>query len=93
MRADSPPGCVRLGKIDRGDEKSSPFSYRLINNDSVMIKKFGLFAGIAAYIVGLVGGIGYALYGGAYFIALCVAVLGGIALPTVKKWFHSLLEG
>ena len=57
-----------------------------------MIKKFGCFLGFAAYVLGLAGGIGYAIYSRAYLIAICVAVLGGMALPTAKKWLDTLLD-
>lgn len=57
-----------------------------------MLKKFGYLIGLFAYILGLVGGIGYALYSKAYIIAICIAALGGMALPTAKKWLDSLLD-
>lgn len=44
------------------------------------------FFGIVAYIIGTIGGIGYACYSHAYLIAICIAVLAVIAFPTVKGW-------
>lgn len=55
-----------------------------------MSKKFLCFFGLAAYAVGSIGGIGYACYSKAYFIAVCVAVLAGMAFPTAKEWFKTL---
>ena len=45
--------------------------------------------GIAAWALGTIGGIGYAIYSKAYLIAIAIAVLGAMAFPTVKKWFPS----
>ena len=54
------------------------------------IKKIGKFFGVFAYAVGAIGGIGSTLYNKDYFIAVCVAVLAGMAFPTVKKWFKDI---
>lgn len=37
------------------------------------------------YAMGVIGGIGYAIYNGAYPIAVGVAVTGWLALPKVKE--------
>lgn len=54
------------------------------------IKKIGEFFGMFAYAVGTIGGIGSTLYHKDYFIAICVAVLAGMAFPTVVKWFKDI---
>ena len=54
------------------------------------IKKFGEFFGMFAYAVGAIGGIGSTLYHKDTFIAFCVAVLAGMAFPTVRKWFKDI---
>lgn len=40
---------------------------------------------IALYILGTIGGFGYALYCGAYLIGLAVLAVAVLAFPTVKK--------
>ena len=57
-----------------------------------MIKKFGSFFGMCAYIVGAIGGFGFAMYNKAYFIAVCVLLLAAMAFPTLKKFFKNLTE-
>ena len=57
------------------------------------MKKAGYLFGLAAYVIGAIGGIGYSIYSRAYIIAICVAVLAGMALPTAKKWYKSLIDG
>ena len=54
------------------------------------MKKVGIFFLICLYILGVFGGIGYALYGGSYPIALGIVVLACIGFPTVKKWWKLL---
>lgn len=51
-----------------------------------VISLFGLFA----YIVGTIGGFGYAAYCKAWFIACCVAALGVMAFPTLLKFWKEL---
>lgn len=46
------------------------------------LKFFGLFFAL----MGFIGGIGYCLYSGAWVIAICIVVLGGLAYPTAKEW-------
>ena len=55
------------------------------------MKKMLYFFGQFAYVLGSVGGFGYALYSKAYLIAVCVAVLAGMAFPTALKWYHKLM--
>ena len=56
------------------------------------MKKLFIFLGLCLYVLGVFGGIGYALYGGSYPIALGIVVLGCIGFPTVKKWWKILSE-
>ncbi len=56
------------------------------------MKKVLDFAGLCAYVVGAIGGFGYAMYCKAYFIAVCVAALAAMAFPTAKKFFLDLLD-
>lgn len=44
------------------------------------------------YIVGLVGGVGYAAYSGAWVVAVCSALLGVMAFPVVKEAFKILRD-
>ena len=53
------------------------------------MKRYIQFLGICAYILGTIGGIGYACYCHAYLIAICIAVLAVIAFPTVKGWLKA----
>ena len=45
-----------------------------------------------AYIVGAIGGCGYALYSKAWFVAICVLILAVMALPTVVALVRRLTE-
>ena len=63
-----------------------PFKY--IQN----MKKAIDFAICALWVLGTIGGIGYALYEGAYPIAAGVAALSIMSFPTVKKHFNELTE-
>lgn len=56
------------------------------------MKKFSYLFGLCAYVVGAIGGMGYALYNKAYFIAICVAVLAWMGFPIAKKWLCCLLD-
>lgn len=55
-----------------------------------MLKKFGCFFGLFAYAMGVIGGIGYSIYGGSWVIALAIGVLAGMAFPIAKKFFQEL---
>ena len=57
-----------------------------------MVKMILYFLAIFAYIVGTIGGFGYAMYCKAYFIGICVLVLGVMAFPTAKSFFKKLTE-
>ena len=53
-----------------------------------MVSVFLLFA----YLVGAIGGCGYALYSRAWFVAVCILVLAVMALPTVVALVKGLTE-
>ena len=59
-------------------------------NESNMKKYFVALLWLVAYAVGLVGGVGYAAYSGAWVIAICVVLLGVMAFPKVKEAFKML---
>ena len=50
-----------------------------------MKKYFVALLWLAAYAVGLIGGVGYAAYSGAWVIAICVILLGVMAFPKVRE--------
>ena len=50
-----------------------------------MKKYFVAFFWLIVYLVGLIGGVGYAAYCGALVIAVCAALLGVMAFPVVKE--------
>lgn len=56
------------------------------------MKNIGKFFLLVCYAVGVLGGLGFALYGKGWFIAACIVVLGGMAFPTAKKLYKSLFE-
>ena len=56
------------------------------------MKNFIAFVCLCAYVMGAIGGFGYAVYEGAYPIAAGVAALSVMSFPTVKKHFNELTE-
>lgn len=54
------------------------------------MKKLLSFVVICLWVLGTIGGIGYAIYGGSYPVAAGVAMLAILAWPTVKKHFDYL---
>ena len=61
------------------------------HKNKIKMKKYFVALGwLAAYAVGLVGGVGYAAYSGAWVIAICVILLGIMAFPKVKEAFKML---
>ena len=58
-------------------------------NDMKQILNFII---LALAFVGLVGGIGYTIYSGAYPIAVGIAVLAYLAYPQAKEMFKSLFN-
>lgn len=61
-------------------------------NKIKMKKYFVALLWLAAYAVGLVGGVGYAAYSGAWVIAICVILLGVMAFPKAKEAFKVLSD-
>lgn len=55
-----------------------------------MKKEFFSFLILALYILGAIGGFGYAVYSGAYLIAVAVVALAVMAWPTVWKCIKDL---
>lgn len=62
------------------------------NKNDRKMKKLINFAVIALWVLGTIGGVGYAIYGGSWPIAAGCAINGILALPTVKKHFNELME-
>lgn len=56
------------------------------------MKKYLYLIIIFAYVMGVIGGIGYAVYSGAYIIAVAVAILGAMAFPTAKEIYKKITE-
>ena len=57
-----------------------------------MAKKFFYFLMICLYIIGVIGGIGYTIYGGAYPCAVGVLALGWMSWPKEKEYYNLLME-
>ena len=57
-----------------------------------MMKKILYFVLLFLWAMGILGGIGYAIYGGAWPIAVGVAVAGFFSWPTVKSLYNKLNE-
>ena len=55
-------------------------------------KGFIYFALICLYILGTIGGIGYACYNHAYLIAVGVAAVAMMAFPYIKGVFKKMVE-
>ena len=56
------------------------------------MKKFAYLIILFAYVMGTIGGIGYACYAGAWVIALAVVILGVMAYPTAKEFYNKITE-
>lgn len=56
------------------------------------MNKILVFLVLALAVFGLLGGIGYAIYGGSYPIAVGIAVLGYLAYPKAKEMFKNLFS-
>jgi len=56
------------------------------------MKKYISFFGLFLYAIGVVGGIGYAIYASGWVIAIAVLVLGVMAYPTARKLFKNLTD-
>ena len=57
-----------------------------------MKKEFLSLIILALYILGAVGGLGYAFYCEAYLIGIAVIALAVMALPTAKKHIDILMD-
>lgn len=57
-----------------------------------MGKKILSFILLCLYALGTIGGIGYAIYGGSYAIAVGVAALAYLAYPKAKECFDNLRD-
>ena len=55
------------------------------------MKKILNFLLIFLTLIGIIGGIGYGIYGGRCVIAVGIAVAGYMAWPKVKKVFEELI--
>ena len=55
-----------------------------------MVKKILSFFGICAYVLGVLGGLGYCIAAGAWVIAAAVVILGVMAFPTARQFFKDL---
>ena len=55
-----------------------------------MIKKVVSFTVCALWVLGTIGGVGFAIYGGSWPCAAGCVVNAVLALPTVKKHFDYL---
>lgn len=51
------------------------------------MEKLFAFVMFCLYILGSIGGFGFAVYGGSWLIAVCVAIFGVMAFPKAEKWF------
>ena len=57
-----------------------------------MKKEIFSFSILALYILGAIGGFGYAVYSDAKVISVAVMVLAGMAWPTARQCFKNLFE-
>lgn len=55
-------------------------------------KKVFYFLGLCAYVLGVMGSLGYVLAGQAYLIAACLLIVAVFALPTVDYIFYHLIH-
>lgn len=52
--------------------------------------RFWYFAELCLWLLGVVGGLGWTLYEGAYLIALGVLALGAYSIPYIKEVYYKL---
>jgi uncharacterized membrane protein len=57
-----------------------------------MMKKILYFVLLFLWAMGILGGIGYSIYGGAWPIAVGVVVAGVLSWPKVKSLYNKLNE-
>lgn len=56
------------------------------------MKKIISFLLVCAYILGVLGALGYTLYSGAFLIAVCVVVVAWMAWPQFVEQFLKLTD-
>ena len=56
------------------------------------MKKYIYFVDLFLYVMGVIGGVGYAAYSGAWVIVVAVLVLGVMAFPTAKKYYDEIMK-
>ena len=56
------------------------------------MRKIIYFVLMCLYILGAIGGVGYAMFNHAYLIAIGVVVVAAMALPQVVKYYKMLTE-
>lgn len=56
------------------------------------MKKIWSFLGLCGWVLGVIGGIGYACYSHAYLIAVAVAFLGVLSFDKVRGFVRELTE-
>lgn len=56
------------------------------------MRKIIYFVLMCLYILGAIGGVGYALYNHAYLIAIGVVVVAAMAFPYIKGVFKKMVE-
>ena len=56
-----------------------------------VMKKVLIFFALCLYLLGTIGGFGYAAYGGSWPIAVGVAFVGWMAFDKAKNWFKVLI--
>ena len=57
------------------------------------MKQIGYFLGLCGWVLGAIGGTGYALYCHAYLIGAAVVYLAALSFPKVREFFRKLTEG
>ena len=58
----------------------------------MIMKKIWSFLGLCGWVLGVIGGIGYAWYSHAYLIAVAVAFLGSLSFDKVRGFVRELTE-
>ena len=61
-----------------------------INDMKEFLKNLPYFFGICGWLLGTIGGVGYALYAKAWIIAAGVAFLGVLSFPAVRDFVNKL---
>ena len=56
------------------------------------MKKLYCFVMLCLFVLGSIGGIGYAIYGGAWPVAVGVLALAFMAWPQVKNLFNTMIS-